>query len=134
MELKDFIKKNNVDYSYNRVSDSFLPEMESIIGVKIGEQLKGYILNYGYLGYEFIEFFGVNNAQKINSDMIRRTAYLHEQFDITRGLIALEDQGDGDYYLVNGEDMVYRFIADSKELFATDLKLNDYILKRFLSV
>lgn len=134
MELKDFIKKNNVDYSYNRVSDSFLPEMESIIGVKIGEQLKGYILNYGYLGYEFIEFFGVNNAQKINSDMIRRTVYLHEQFDITRGLIALEDQGDGDYYLVNGEDMVYRFIADSKELFATDLKLNDYILKRFLSV
>lgn len=134
MELKDFIKNNNVDYSFNRISESFLLEIESIVGVKIGEQLKDYILHYGYLGYEHIELFGVNNAQKTDSDMIQRTLFLHKRFDNTKGLIAIEDQGDGDYYLVNSEDAVYRFIAGSKELLVTNMKLNEYILNRFLSV
>lgn len=134
MELKDFINNNDVDYSYNRVNESFLPEMERIVGVKIGEQLKDYILKYGYLGYEHIELFGVNNFQLADSDMIRRTLFLHEHFDVTEGFIAIEDQGDGDYYLVDCNDMIYRFIAASKELTSTDLDVNKYILKRFLSV
>ena len=133
MELKEFINNNNVDYSYNRVNEQYLPEIENIVGAKIGEQLKDYILQYGYLGYEHIELFGVNNTQKVDSDMIQRTLFLHKRFDVTEGMIAIEDQGDGDYYLVNSEDMVYRFVAGSNELQATNLKLNEYILKRFLS-
>ena len=134
MELRDFIEKNSVDYSYNRVSESFLPEMESLVGVKLGDQLKEYILRYGYLGYKHVELFGVNNAQTVNSDMIKRTVFLHERFGITAGLIAVEDQGDGDYYMVDPEDKVYRFTAGSKVPVSTGLCLNEYILKRFLSV
>lgn len=134
MELNDFIKENNVDYSYNRVSESFIDELESIVGFKIGEQLKEYILNYGYLGYEHIELFGVNNAQRADSDLVKQTLFLNNKFDKAIGFFAIEDQGDGDYYLVDSNDMVYRFILGSKTLIATNLKLNEYILNRFLNV
>ncbi len=134
MELNDFIKTHNVDFSYSRVDESFITEMERILDVKVGEQLKKYIIDYGYIGYEYIELFGVNNIQGIKSDMIQQTIFLHEKFDATNGLIAIEDQGDGDYYLVDSEDAVYRFIAGSKQLSAANLSFDEYLIKRLLSV
>ena len=134
MTLKEFIKIHDVDYSYNRVNESFLSEMERVLGVKIGKQLKDYIISYGYLGYEYVELFGVNNSQLTNSDMIKRTVFLHEKFESTRGLIALEDQGDGDFYLVDCQDMVYRFAVGSNKLTKTNLTLEEYILDRFSKV
>ena len=133
-ELIEFIKSHDVDYSYNRVDASFLPEMERTLGVTMGEQLKEYVLQYGYLGYSYIELFGVNRAQGEGSDMIRKTRFLHEHFPATKALIALEDQGDGDYYLVDQNDEVYRYLDGSKSLTATDLDLSGYVLQRFLSI
>ena len=133
MNLKEFIMSHNVDYSYNRANEAFLPKMESLLGVRIGKQLKDYIINYGYLGYNHIELFGVNNSQGIESDMIKQTLLLHKQFDVTRNLIAIEDQGDGDYYLVDETDMVYRFLPENN-LYETGLSFYEYILSRFMIV
>lgn len=133
MKLYEFIENHDVDYSYNRVNETFLPEIEKKVGVRIGEQLKRYILNYGYLGYKHIELLGVNSSQGMASDMIKQTLLLHERFDTTKNLIALENQGDGDYYLVDETDMVYRFIPDNN-ISKTGIDLDDYILKRFLTV
>lgn len=133
MNLKEFIDTHDVDYSFNRVDRSFLPEMENLVGVRLGEQLKNYIICYGYLGYEYVELFGINNSQGIKSDMIQRTLFVHKQFDVTAGLIAIEDQGDGDYYLVDENDRVYRLMPD-KSLKNTDLDFEEYILDRFLKV
>lgn len=132
MNLKEFIMSHNVDYSYNRANEAFLPKMESSVGVRIGEQLKDYIINYGYLGYKHIELFGVNNSQGIDSDMIKQTLLLHKRFNVTKSLIAIEDQGDGDYYLVDETDMVYRFLPDNN-LSKTGLSFDEYILSRFMT-
>ncbi len=132
MNLKEFIMSHDVDYSYNRANETFLSKMESLVGVRIGEQLKNYIINYGYLGYKHIELFGVNNSQGIDSDMIKQTLLLHKQFDVTKSLIAIEDQGDGDYYLVDETDMVYRFLPENK-LSEIGLSFDEYILSRFMT-
>lgn len=132
MNLKEFIMSHDVDYSYNRANETFLSKMESLVGVRIGEQLKNYIINYGYLGYKHIELFGVNNSQGIDSDMIKQTLLLHKQFDVTKSLIAIEDQGDGDYYLVDETDMVYRFLPENK-LSEIGLIFDEYILSRFMT-
>lgn len=133
MKIDEFIENHNVDYSYNRVNEIFLPEIEKKVGVRVGEQLKRYIMNYGYLGYKHIELFGVNSSQGFESDMIKQTLLLHKWFDATKNLIALEDQGDGDYYLVDETDMVYRFIPNNN-ISKTGSDLDDYILNRFLTV
>lgn len=87
-----------------------------------------------YLGYKHIELFGVNNHQGINSDMLNKTLRLHKNFEKTMGLIAIEDQGDGDYYLVDSNDMIYRFVVANNELCSQNIYLFEYILQRFLSV
>ena len=133
MTLNEFIKNNDVDYTFNRISDDIICEIENKLGVRFGDQLKKYVLEYGYLGYEYIELFGINNHQGINSDMVRKTLRLNEQFDKTKGLIAIEDQGDGDYYLVNSDDNVYRFVAANNELVSQNIDLFEYILQRFLN-
>lgn len=132
MTLIDFINSNDVEYSYNRVSEDIICEIEKEIGISFGEQLKKYILEYGYLGYEYIELYGVNSHQGMNSDMVKKTLQLNEQFEKAKGLIAVENQGDGDYYLVDSNDNVYRFISECDELIPQNIDLFEYILQRFL--
>lgn len=132
MTLIDFIKNNHVDYSFNRITIDMIPDYEIKVNVFFGEQLKKYIVEYGYLGYKHIELFGINNYQGINSDMVNKTLHLHDKFDKTRDLIAIEDQGEGDYYLVDSNDIVFRFILANNELVPQKIDLFEYILKRFL--
>ncbi len=131
MTLVEFINNNDVDYTFNRIPEEKIDELESKIGVSFGEQLKKYVLEYGYLGYKHIELFGVNNSEVTNSDMIKKTLRLHTRFEKTKDLIAVEDQGDGDYYLVDSDDRIYRFIAPNNELIPMNIDLFEYILKRF---
>ena len=134
MTISEFIANNDVDFTFNRIKQEEIPRYEVVFGTKIGPQLQTYIVDYGYLGYEYIEFFGINTVQGEASDMVKRTLFLHKQFPKTQGLIAFEDQGDGDYYLVDSEDRVYNFLDGNNEIVDTGLTLNEYILKRFESV
>lgn len=133
MTLIKFIKNNDVDYSFNRITLDMISEIENKVNVLFGEQLKNYIVEYGYLGYKYIELFGINNYQGINSDMVNKTLCLHKKFEKTRDLIAIEDQGDGDYYLIDSNDMVYRFVLANNELVPQKIDLFEYILQRFMS-
>lgn len=134
MTLIEFINNNDIDFSFNRVSEDIFYEVEKKLGVAFGEQLKKYVLDYGYMGYKHIELFGINNYQGVNSDMVKKTLRLNEQFEKTKGLIAIEDQGDGDYYLVSSDDKVYRFVAANNELVSQNVDLFEYILQRFSNV
>ena len=125
---------NAVDYSNALINEDFLQKVESTIGIKMGQELKEYLLQYGYLGYEFIEFYGVNSRQNLKSDMVTQTLYLHKYFPQTQAYVAIENQGEGDYYLVDSQDIVYEFISEKNTLNNTKLKLFDFILSRFQSV
>ena len=131
MDLKEFINSHDVDYSSSLVSENKIAEFENDMDVKIGNELKQYILTYGYLGYKYIEFYGINSRQGSNSDMIKTTQYLHAYFEKTKHYIALEDQGDGDYYLVDENDIVYRYLSSRDEITNTNISLFDYIMERF---
>lgn len=134
MSIEDFIQQNNVDYSSNRIAEQDISIMEILLGVTFGKQLRQYITQYGYLGFEYVELFGINGRQGTSSDMIQQTQYLHKYFKKTLSYIALEDQGDGDYYLLDQNDTVYRYLSSKDEIICQDIQLFDYILKRFFEV
>ena len=134
MNIKQFVLNNAVDYSNALINEDFLQKVESTIGIKMGQELKEYLLQYGYLGYEFIEFYGVNSRQNLKSDMVTQTLYLHKYFPQTQAYVAIENQGEGDYYLVDSQDIVYEIISEKNTLNNTKLKLFDFILSRFQSV
>ncbi|MCR5772415.1 MAG: SMI1/KNR4 family protein [Butyrivibrio sp.] len=131
MSLKAFIENNEVTSTTRLIDEATLIEAEKIIGITFGNQLKEYILTYGYLSYKFAELYGINSNQKIESDLVRQTLYLHKYFPIVNKYIAIENQGDGDYYVVDSSDHVFEFDSDLGELSDTGFKLFDYILDRF---
>ena len=66
--------------------------------------------------------------------MVKQTLYLHKYYPITRGFIALENQGEGDYYIVDENDNVYEYDSELEELTNKNIKVFDYILDRFVQV
>ncbi len=134
MDMKTFISSNQVDFSSNTIDVKMLGTVETAVGVKFGDELTEYVLKYGYLGFEFVELYGVNSRQRLDSDMIKQTIYLHKYFPKTNHYVAIENQGDGDYYLVDGKDYVFEFDTSQKEIINTNMKLFSYILQRFETV
>lgn len=134
MGIKEFIANNDVDQSNDTIDTSMLEQAEKTIGIHFGEELTEYLLKYGYLGFEYVEFFGMNSRQGLKSDLIEQTLYMHKYFPVTSDLIAIENQGEGDYYLVDSEDAVYEYDTSLKKLKKTGLKLFKHIQERFESV
>ena len=131
MDIKQFIVENNVDQSNALIDVKLLEQAEKEVGLRFGEELTEYLLKYGYLSYEYIELYGMNSRQGLESDMVKQTLYLHKYFPATQGYVALENQGEGDYYIVNSNDEVYEYISEQNKLLKTGMNLNQYILHRF---
>lgn len=134
MNIKKFVLDNDVDYGNALINEHFLHEVESAVGVSFGEELTEYLLQYGYLGYGFIEFYGVNSRQGMKSDMVTQSLYLHKYFPQTASLVAIENQGEGDYFLVDSQDNVFEFISETNKLINIQKKLFDFIISRFQCV
>ena len=132
--IESFISNNQVDYNNNTIDKSMLKQAEKAVSVRFGKELTEYLLKYGYLGYKHVEFFGINRNQGLESDLVKQTQYVHEQFPATSDLVAIENQGEGDYYLVDSSDNVYEYDTNVKRLRKTGNKLFDHILQRFTSI
>lgn len=134
MKLKDFIQSHDIDQSKNLIDESLLKAAEQMTGISFGSELREYLLQYGYLGYGFAELYGMNARQGLNSDMVKETLYLHEYYPETKEFVAIENQGEGDYYLVNGKDEVYEYDANLGKLVQVKYTLFEYIVHRFEQV
>ena len=134
MDYKEFIGSKGVEYTKNTVNAGDIKKIERELKVSFGNELKQYILTYGYLAYKHVELYGINSKQLIGSDMVKQTKYLHEYFPDTTDYIALENTGDGNYILVSYDDRIYEYSTEEKRLTDTGLKLFDYIFKRFQQI
>ena len=134
MNLDTFVRQHDVDHSNSRIDVPTLEQEEKTIGIKFGDELTEYLLKYGYLGFEYVELYGMNARQGLNSDLVTQTQYMHKYYPDTSSLIAIENQGEADYYLVDSDDNVYEYDTNIKQLRKTDLKLFEYIVRRFESV
>ncbi len=131
MELKNFISSHDVDMASERIDNNTMFEMSSLLSFDFGTELVTYIQKYGYLGYRYVEFCGINARQMERSDMVKQTLALRARCPQTDKYVVLESVGDGFYVLVDEEDAVYDFDEDSETLTPTGKALNDYILERF---
>lgn len=132
MKLKDILLKYDIDYSVNRIDAEEIKKYEELLGTEFGVQLREYIINYGYIGYRHIEMYGINAVQGKSSDMIKTTIALRQRDSQLNGLIAIENQGDGEYYFVDSKDQVYRYFQGSKELSKNSVDMESYIVHRLM--
>lgn len=134
MTLLSFIKENEVEYADNRIREQDIAVFEKAVGVKFGKELCEYLLKYGYLAFGFSELYGVTAGQMLESDIVKETQYIHKYYPITSALIAIEDQGEGDYYVVDSKDQMYEFDSELETLTELHMTLFEYILSRFSSI
>lgn len=130
MTLSEIVKDKKIDRSPFPIKKSDIIAVEIYLGMKIGDQLKDYLINYGYIGCGFVEMQGINRRMMMRSDMIKNTMLMHEQHPNTKGLIIIENQGDGDYYLVDSRDNMYRYLEERDHLTNLHINLYEYISKR----
>lgn len=132
--LDAFIQSHDVDYTKTPANDSIVKNAESKLGVKFGPQLYKYLTQYGYLGYEHVEFHGITKQQGLNSDMVRDTLKVHKLSPDTKNMVVIENQGEGDYFLVDSKDKVYEFDINMGKVVPTKYSLFRYIEDRFNNV
>lgn len=130
MELKDYLPLQKLEFSRRRIREGSIPFYENHLNMKFGPQLRDYLLNFGYLAYRNVELLGINKDQNVESDMVVTTKNLRKLCPDLSQLVVIENQGDGDYYLVNEEDRVWRFLLNYAELSDTGMDLNDYVISR----
>jgi len=130
MNIGLFLAENNIEYSKGPIDLNMLKQAEKLLGVNFGEQLSEYLLKYGYFAKDFIELFGMTANQGLSSDLVKETLYLHQYFPETRDYVAVENQGEGDYYIVASDDQVYEFDSNLKSLVNTHFSFWDYIMRR----
>jgi hypothetical protein len=134
MDIQTFVTQNKVECSNSLIEVSDIAKIEKVTGVSFGNELKNYILTYGYLAYKFSELYGVTARQLLDSDLVKQTLYLHSYYPETSRFVAIENQGEGDYYLVDAEDNVFEFDTELKSLTPTSKKVFEYIIQRFESI
>ena len=134
MNMSQFIDNHDVEMCDAVIDLETLKAAEKAVSVRFGNELAAYLLRYGYLAFEHVELYGMNSRQGMDSDMVKQTIYLHRYYPETSKLIAVENQGEGDYYLVDQEDNVINFDSETRIIKNSGLKLSEYIYKRFQSV
>lgn len=128
-ELKEIIKEK-CDFTKNTITVEMLKQAEELVGVKFGTQLIEYILEYGYLGFEDIEFYGINSKQGLNSDLLDKTLNLHNYFEKTKPYIAFELISEHVYSLIDTDDNIYIYNDVENTLKPLNKKLFEYIVDR----
>ena len=124
-KLVEFLKNNDTLQCKkdNLILEEDIEKYEKKLNFNFGKELKKYILEYGFLAFKFVEFYGIN------------TLKLNEQFPETKSLIAFENKGDGDYIFLDSDDNVYEFDTNLDDgVVALQKKLFEYILNRFKEI
>lgn len=131
MEYKEYFSKIEAEYSKNTIEEETLNSIEMELNLKFGPELREYILTYGYLAFQSVEFYGINSIQGLDSDMVKQTIYLHKYFEKTNEYVALGNLGEGKYALVSQDDLVFEYDTERDLLIGTEKKLFEYIMNLF---
>ena len=134
MNLEEFIKENDLECSKNLINTEQLHVIEKGLNSHFGSQLVDYIMKYGYLAYEYLEFYGITSNQLEKSDLVQQTKYIHEYYDKTKGFVAIESLGEGIYAIVSESDYVFIYDSVSDKIQDTGKKLFDYIYDRLSNI
>lgn len=130
MDLIDYLPIRDIEFAKHRIKEGSLQAYEKMLNCKFGEQLKKYLLDLGYISYRSVELYGITADQGVDSDLIKTTKRLQKSFPALKGLIAVENQGDGDYYFVDQNDRMFRFLIASKEVIDLHMSFEDYVISR----
>lgn len=130
-KLQDFIEAHPAQ----AVSARSKPDINRVnkiledLGFHGARELERYLVDYGWLGYKSVTFLGAGGDV---SDMREATLLLRKSSPMANGYAALEELADNAWALCDGHGCVFRFLSGNMRLEDLHMRLEEYILERFL--
>lgn len=128
MYIDKYIESNHVKYAENTIQDEDISTIESILQMKIGPQLKHYLVHYGCLKFRYFSTNKLNPNNIEQSNLISETIKFHKKYTNTKGYIVLRQQNSMTYALIDSNDNICYFDIIKDTFIYTDIKLYKYII------
>ena len=108
--LKKLVTSNiiGVEFTTRVPSCETVNAVEAALNCRLGKQMKEYLLSFGSLWKDSIELYGVNEIQKLDSDLVKTTLNVAEYYDKMHGMVVIDNLGDGQYVFCDQNDMIFK--------------------------
>lgn len=115
------------------VNENDVKEFEESLSVKVGEEYKNFLLEFGSLEVEYFEFYGY---VKNNTDLLNAVSLTLQQRknieNFPKDLIVFYNGGDGSIYCINSNDEIFRCIYNRCS--KLDITFKEFLFKKIESL
>lgn len=103
--LKDF----NIELeTTNPATDKEIEEFEKELSMRLGDEYKSFLKEFGTLEVEYFEFYGIYSDSNSLPSAIYATKYARENIEnFPEDLVVFYETGDGSFYCVKEDDSVF---------------------------
>lgn len=136
IKLKELIESIEEDsIIFGGVNEEKILEIEKRLNVKLPNQYKEFLSNYGGGIFEGVEVYGANPKENIESTCIKNTIYFRENEDMPLNLIVIEVVGEYVYCVKSAiesdDESVYIWNSVNRTEEASEYSnFNDYLYNR----
>lgn len=111
------------------VDESDISKYEKELKVFFGEKYKHFLMKFGCLSVEYLEFYGICGENSSAPSAIFVTKKMREDLDFFPGdLIVIHEVGDGTFYCVDSNDRI--FFCNYHECNKIDDSFADFLLNK----
>jgi len=133
MNLKEILSGLDVEMASSAVMVDQVEKIEKWLGVKLGPQLREFILEFRYVAVPDtpILFVGIITEMGENNIMVNETRRMREMYDGLENYVFIENEAI-EYVdaIVDGDDNVFWIDYSEESIIDAELKLFDYIYLR----
>lgn len=129
-KLKIFLKEHPNYNFIGQTTEESIKQLEKKLNIKSSDELKDYLMTYGVLSFNSVEFLGLGVPDTSYLNIITTTLELIRKGNLPLGYVVIEDLSDGSYAVYDNKK-VYLWeysSSDVGEILANSL--DDYLFER----
>lgn len=90
------------------VTDEEITKFEKELSIKLGNEYRSFLKEFGTLEVEYFEFYGIYSDNNSLPSAIYATKYARKNIEnFPKDLVVFYETGDGSFYCVNENDSVF---------------------------
>jgi len=103
------LKELNIELeSTSPATDKEIEEFEKELSIKLGDEYKSFLKEFGTLEIEYFEFYGIYSDSNSLPSAVYATKYARENIEkFPKNLIVFYETGDGSFYCVDENDSIF---------------------------
>jgi len=111
------------------VSIEEINKFEKELSLTFGEELKAYLQEFGCLGVEYLEFYGICGENRSIPSMVHATKSMRNEIDnFPNNLVVFYEDGSGAFYALDESDNVY--VCNYNKCEKIEMKLKNFLLQQ----